>query len=98
MFSQQGQNRLRYRNLHVSRNAKLLNDGHEALSLLVLQLENLPSFKVAAAECGARDDISGEGLKLRLHIQLAGAVRTKGLRPSADKLFAARRKCRQHEL
>jgi len=67
--------------------------------MLGLELENPSTFKVAAAKCGAGDDISCEGLELRPDVQLAPTVGTKGLlRPSADKLFAACRERRQHEL
>jgi len=78
-------------NSHVTWNDNLRTGAYEALSLLRLELEKPSPFKVAAAERGARNDISGEGLELWPDVQLARTVRTKGQRPSADKLFAARR-------
>jgi len=85
-------------NSHVTWNDNLLNGAYEALGLLGLELEKPSPFKVAAAERGARNDISGEGLELWPDVQLARTVRTKGQCPSADKLFAARRESWQHEL
>jgi hypothetical protein len=88
-------------NSHVAWDHDLLNGTHEALGLLGLELEDPSSFEVAAAERGAGDDIPREGLELRPDVQLARAavVGTEApRRPSADKLFAACRERRQHEL
>jgi hypothetical protein len=85
-------------NSHVTRNHNLPKVGHDKLSLLGLHLENPSSFVVAAAECGARNDVSGEVLQLRPNVQLQRSLRAEGLRPSADQLFAARRKRWQHAL
>jgi len=69
------------------------------LSLLCLQLENPPPLEVAAAECGARNDVPGEVLELRPNIQLAPTVGAlHRLHPSANQLVAARGERRQHTL
>jgi hypothetical protein len=73
----------------VTGNDNLLNPSQEALSLLGLQLENPGTFKVVTAERGARNDISSESLELWTDIHLTGTIRTKGLYPFTDKLFAA---------
>jgi hypothetical protein len=70
-------------NSQVAWDDDLLNGGYEALSLLCLELENPPPLEViAAAERGARNDVSGEVLELRPDIQLAPAVGANRLRPS----------------
>ncbi|WVZ69591.1 hypothetical protein U9M48_018357 [Paspalum notatum var. saurae] len=74
------------------------NGSDNKLSLLSLQLEDPSSFKIAAAERGPRNDISGQVLQLWPNIQLARTVRADGLHPSADQFLAACREGRQHEL
>jgi len=55
----------------VSRDVKLVHGLNDELNLLPLKLEDPPAFEVAAAECGARDDIPSQVLHLRPHIHLA---------------------------
>jgi hypothetical protein len=86
-------------NSQVARNEDHLNAGQDAVGLLRLQLENPFPFKVAAPKCGARNGISGEAMELWADIKLAVTiVGTKGPCPSGDKLFAAGRERRKHEL
>jgi hypothetical protein len=59
------------KNSQVSRDVHLVHGLYDELDLLPLKLENLPAFEVAAAECGARDDIPCQVLHLWPNIKLA---------------------------
>jgi hypothetical protein len=62
------------KNSHVTRDMYLVHGEHGELDLLPLKLEYPSAFKVAAAECGAGDDIPRQILHIRPDIDLAWSV------------------------